>query len=102
MPGPSRAGRWRLHAALAVGLSLCTLGFTVELRRGMAGHLPAWVYVLEWPLFAVTGGVMWWRLLRDHDGQAARPTDDGPAASEPELLSWREYVARTESGDVDR
>ncbi len=105
MSGRNGAERVRLNTALVVGLSLCTLGFTVELRRGMGGHLPAWVYVLEWPLFAVTGTVMWWRLRSEVEPSepGADPTNDGVApqraADEPDLLTWKEYVARAEAGE---
>jgi hypothetical protein len=103
VPRPSRRQRIRLHGALVLGLAVCTLGFTVELRRGLGGHLAAWVYVVEWPCFAVVGGLMWWRLLHLDDATGAEPA----AASEPApadvedggLTAWREYVARLEAGD---
>ena len=101
----SRSHRWRLHVTLAVGLTICLVGFAVELHRGLGGHLPAWVYVAEWPTFAVVGAVMWWRLLHEEvDAEpvpaptptpvvAAQPTDPG-------LEAWQAYVARLESAEV--
>jgi len=87
---------------LAVGLTICLVGFAVELHRGLGGHLPAWVYVAEWPTFAIVGAVMWWRLLHEEvDAEsvsapaptvAAQPTDPG-------LDEWQAYVARLESGE---
>ena len=87
---------------LAVGLTICLVGFAVELRRGLGGHLPAWVYVAEWPTFAIVGGVMWWRLLQDEADrepesgpEPARPV--APAPPDPGLDAWQAYVARLES-----
>jgi hypothetical protein len=89
---------WRLHLTLVVGLLVCALGFVVELQRGLDGHLPAWVYVLEWPLFAVAGAAVWWRLVHDDDRTEARP-DDPEQGLDEGLDAWREYVSRFESGD---
>ena len=91
--------RWGLHVTLAAGLSICALGVAVELHRGLDGHLPAWVYVLEWPLFAIGGAVVWWRLWHDED-PAEGPDVEPPRSDDPELESWREYVARLDSGDT--
>lgn len=96
---------WRLHSALGLGLSLCVVGFVVELGRGMEGNIPAWAYVLEWPLFGVVGTIMWWRLLHDggprlrevlpHAPSVADPLDD------PELTEWRAYVAQMQDDERD-
>jgi hypothetical protein len=100
MQARDRRHRWRLHAALVVGLGLCTLGFVVELGRGVHGHLLAWAYVVEWPLFAICGTVAWWRLVRE-SGQPTRPRplDHGPVipADDPELVRWQAYVERMET-----
>ena len=85
---------------LAVGLTICLVGFAVELHRGLGGHLPAWVYVAEWPAFAIVGSVMWWRLLHaDADGPSESPKESEaePPAPDPGLEDWRSYVARLES-----
>ena len=95
------SGRWRLHLALCVGLSISLIGFAVELRRGLAGNLPAWVYVAEWPFFGACGAYLWWRLLHD-DEEALNPADDERVVvhaddNDPGLTAWRDYVARLEA-----
>ncbi len=108
MSAPTRGRRWPLHVTLIAGLALCVLGFLVELRRGIEGHLPAWVYVLEWPFFAAFGVVIWWRLLRGmQDGDQVeadqpRPTlQAASSANDPELAAWQDYVKRFEAGRRD-
>ena len=107
MPTRRRSQRWRLHAALVVGLTICLVGFAVELHRGLGGNLPAWVYVAEWPIFAVVGSVMWWRLLHDEEDDEKEPTPSRPPSPpgteaephDPGLEAWQTYVARLEAGD---
>jgi hypothetical protein len=89
----------RLHLALAIGLVICLVGFVVELQRGLDGHLPAWVYVLEWPLFGAGGAVVWWRLLRD-DVVVDTPDHDVPVGDDTDLDAWRDYVGRLESREA--
>ena len=94
-----RDDRW-LHAALAVGLCICALGFLVELRRGTHGHYLAWVYVFEWPFFAACGIYLWWRLRHDVDAAPTASTVTASkhiAADDPELAAWRAHVARIEN-----
>ncbi|MFZ0324033.1 MAG: hypothetical protein WAN48_07870 [Actinomycetes bacterium] len=97
--------QWRLHVALLVGIAVCAAGFVVELNRGMDGHLPAWAYVVEWPLFAVVGTAMWWRLVHPRP-QAPPPPAAGHSAEpgttpteDPDLLEWRRYVERLRRAD---
>ena len=97
--------RWRLHVALGIGLVVCAVGFAVELQRGLDGHLPAWVYVLEWPLFGAAGAFLWWRLMHDEQHSESQPTPrrldevDDHEVDDPGLDAWRDYVGRLQSGD---
>ena len=103
--------RWRLHVALVAGLAVCVVGFTVELRRGMDGHWGAWAYVLEWPLFAVAGTFIWWRLLHADDAPTA-PTKlpanaterapTVPTADDQDLRAWQAYVERLNASEEHR
>jgi len=71
----------------------------------MAGHVPAWAYVVEWPLFAVVGTAMWWRLVHPRQQPSPPPTagqipDPGDTPTDdPDLLEWRQYVERLRRTD---
>ena len=92
----------RLHAALLAGLALAGGATWLEWTRAQDGHAVAWVYTFEWPLFAVLGIGLWWRLLHPVD-RAARGDHAGPAAAattpDPELIAWEAYLARLHETD---
>ena len=99
----SARGRWtspsalRLHAALLTGLALAGAATWLEWTRAHDGHAVAWVYTFEWPLFAVFGVHLWWRLLHPVDRAARDEPARPPAAGTPpdeELLAWETYLAR--------
>jgi hypothetical protein len=100
-----------LHLTLLAGLTLCVVAFTVEIRRAVHGHWGAWVYVVEWPIFAVFGTYVWWRLL--HQGETSEHSDvtvfeqiaepAAPAAEpDPELDAWNAYVERLRKSEEGR
>lgn len=97
--------RWPLHLALLVGLAICVLGVTVEWRRAHQGHLSAWVYVVEWPVFAIVGAVIWWRLLHEDPSRPKQSRTAPPAPltdpEDPDLQAWNQYVDRFTSADSD-
>ena len=99
LSGPSL----RLHAALAAGLTLSGAATWLEWTRAHDGHAVAWVYTFEWPLFALLGIGLWWRLLRADARSArrpARPPRPGPAhPGDPDLLAWEAYLARLHESD---
>ncbi len=85
----------RLHAALVAGLALCAAATWLEWTRAHAGHAVAWVYTFEWPLFAVLGTYLWWRLLHaDVTTTPPAPREDGGTHPDPELLAWQAYLDR--------
>jgi len=92
----------RLHAALLAGLALAGGATWLEWSRAHDGHAIAWVYTFEWPLFAVMGVCLWWRLLHAED-TADRGDHAGPAAAgtppDPDLLAWQAYLARLHEAD---
>jgi hypothetical protein len=95
----------RLHAALAAGVGMSVGATWLEWTRAQDGHAVAWVYTFEWPLFAVLGIVLWWRLLHADAGTGPEPvptpetaaTGTGPA--DPDLLAWQAYLARLHEAD---
>jgi len=100
----------RLHVGLFAGLALCALGCWVEWRRAFQGHQAAWVYSVEWPLFALMGTYVWWRLLHDHlpgrtKGAAAPPAGrqprevPGQVLEDPGLAAWQAYLDRLHAVD---
>jgi hypothetical protein len=109
---PSTATKWKLHITLFAGLTLCVIAFTVEIRRAVHGHWGAWVYVVEWPVFAIFGTYVWWRLL--HQGtesdraaseQPATPiagAQSEPAEPDAELDAWNAYVERLRQSEEGR
>ena len=107
--GHDRAGRvpwgsasaWKLHAALVAGLVLSGAATWLEWTRAHAGHPVAWVYTFEWPLFAVLGTYLWWRLLHAEEPATPRRERHAETAAEPdpELLAWQDYLDRLHRAD---
>src|SRR5450631_1432296 len=108
MPDPAparpRPGRWssvvRLHIPLLVGVAVCLSAGWFELTRARAGREVAWVYAFEWPLFAILGTYIWWRLL--HETPTPPVIPDDPRAIDhldPGLAAWQEYLARLHAVD---
>jgi hypothetical protein len=99
-----------LHVTLAAGLTLCVVAFIIELGRGVHGHWGAWVYVVEWPVFAVFGTFIWWRLLHSDERPLKRAPEAAAApkpattteASDPELDAWQAYVERLHKSEEGR
>jgi hypothetical protein len=107
------ASALKLHAAMIGGVagSLAAGGF--EWTRARAGHEIAWVYTFEWPLFAVMGVYVWWRLLHP-DTPARRGPRRPERAGRPErtrgarhvvdaddlgLQAWHDYLSRLHASD---
>lgn len=90
----------RLHAALLAGLALAGTATWLEWTRARAGHAVAWVYAFEWPLFAVLGTYLWWRLLHADSEPAQESILPAP---EPDadlgLLAWQAYLDRLHAAD---
>lgn len=90
----------RLHAALVTGVALAAGATWLEWTRAREGHAVAWVYTFEWPLFAVLGVYLWWRLLHADDKQRRASNAAGTAgAADPDLIAWQAYLARLHETD---
>jgi hypothetical protein len=105
-PAPDRAGqsRWscvvRLHIPFLLAVTGCLYAGWFELTRARAGREVAWVYAVEWPLFAILGTYIWWRLLHDRPRRPVVPDD--PRAIDrldPGLVAWQEYLADLQAAD---
>ena len=99
-----RRGRWssvvRLHIPFLLGVSGCLFAGWFELTRALAGREVAWLYAVEWPLYAILGTGIWWRLLHDSPPRRVVP-DDPPATDRPDpgLVAWQQYLAELQAKD---
>lgn len=94
----------RLHGAAVLGVAACVVATRIEGSRALAGHDIAWVYSFEWPVFAVMGVYLWWKLLlatvpgADPPAPASRQTAS-TAVVDPELEAWQAYLSRLHASD---
>ena len=87
---------------LVVGVPGCLAAGWFELSRAMGGRTVAWVYAFEWPLYAVVGTVMWWRIWHRPQQPSADlpPAPPAPRAEEDAgLTAWQDYLARLQAAD---
>lgn len=96
----------RLHLTLAVLLPGCLAAGWFELTRALAGHEVAWAYAFEWPLYAVLGTYVWWRLVHVAPSDERGVTHPAPAAVtdpktsvDPGLEAWQRYLDRLHERD---
>lgn len=86
----------RYHALFLPVVCFCLAAGRFELTRARHGHTIAWVYVLEWPLFGVLFGWMWWRLVTERDVRRPSPPrapgDRDIPEDDPGLRAWRDYL----------
>jgi hypothetical protein len=99
----------KLHAALIGGVALSSAATWLEWTRARSGHEIAWIYTFEWPLFALMGIYLWWKLLRPETPNrnrqsVAEPDDlehsgDAPSCDDPGLAAWEAYLSRLHAVD---
>jgi hypothetical protein len=101
----------RLHIAGILAVPVCLAAGVFELERALAGNQLSWAYTLEWPLIAAYVVYMWRRLAREgrqtrSPGPMTRADtlcDSSPspagAVTDPDLLAWRQYLARLHTSD---
>jgi hypothetical protein len=81
----------RLHATLALGLTLCVAAFWFELSRALGGNALSWAYVFEWPLLGVFAVYMWWQLLHpNRDNRVNRKVKSLDPSFSVMLERWEE------------
>lgn len=101
----------KLHLTLAAGLALCVAAFWFELYRALGGNKLSWLYVFEWPIFAVFAVYMWWNLLHEPDRQRRRrrppPAEPGgdrraeEGQGDADLEAWQRYLKDLEAADSE-
>jgi len=89
---------FRVHLGLFFCLLICIPAGAFELSRALGGNELSWAYVFEWPLFAIFGFYMWWKLL--HGGEPIRKRSAGEVAVDEkhaaenteQLAAWNAYL----------
>ena len=105
MSAPPRSRWWsvgalKLHLTLVAGLALCAVASWIEWHRALDGVALAWAYAFEWPLFAVLGTWLWWRLLHGEPPRRRPPRRRNDIADDdPGLVAWREYLTELHGGE---
>lgn len=98
----------RLHGGAVLGVVVCLAAGWFELTRARDGRAVAWVYVIEWPMFAVFGLYIWWRLWHEPDrltapsagpGSERAGTAERVPASDPQLAAWEQYLRNLQAVD---
>lgn len=107
---------WRTKRALVGTLGIivwfpgCLLAAWWQVHVALAGNDLAYLYSVEWPVFAVFGVVVWWLWLHDDPEQVGRrrfrrlreeAAQRGPepvitrdrALEDPELRAYNDYLA---------
>ena len=54
-----------LHFLLVTVVPACLLAGWWQVHRALSGNLLSYFYSVEWPIFAILGGVAWWQLIHD-------------------------------------
>jgi hypothetical protein len=87
---------------LVIGVPGCLAAGWFELTRALDGRMVAWVYTFEWPMYAVLGVFMWWRIWhRPRPTSPEVPQQARPTRSDDdiELAAWQEYLTDLRSVD---
>jgi hypothetical protein len=99
---PDRDGGLALKwLPLLLGVPLCLAAGWFELTRAQAGRMLAWVYVGEWPLYAVLGSWLWWRVWYSDAERCREPRPDIARLAEADdgLAAWQHYLTRLQDAD---
>ena len=109
------------HATLTVLLVAFSALFVWQLHRALSGNWLSWMYVFEWPIFALYAAFLWWKLVHDTPtattgrgagapsatgtgtpdvndqpaghGDASPPADGEDADEDEELAAYNRYLA---------
>lgn len=93
----------RYHLMFIPAICFCLAAGWFELTRARSGREVAWVYVVEWPLFGVVFGYMWWHAVTEQDTRRPSPPRADHQRDIPEddpgLRAWRAYLSELEQED---
>ena len=53
----------RIHVLSLLWVGVCAAAAWWQISRAADGNALSWVYAIEWPVFALGGIYVWWRLL---------------------------------------
>ena len=101
-----------LHFLLITVVPACLLAGWWQVHRALSGNLLSYFYSVEWPIFAILGGVAWWQLIHDvrleteyedprrerrsflhrDDEVPSQPLVWDKALESPELRTYNEYL----------
>lgn len=90
------------HLAIAVWFPGCLVAGWWQVTVALSGDALGWLYSVEWPVFAVFGGVVWWHLIHDDPnevGQAALRRARALAAARPGGDPGVSDVVQVDSGE---
>jgi hypothetical protein len=83
----------KAHVTLAVGLLLCAVAFSFEIRRALGGNALSWAYVFEWPLLGAFAVYMWWNVIHPERLVKRMSKKKVPIAPEFDgmLAAWQQH-----------
>lgn len=105
------------HLALLIWVPGCGVAAWWQVTIALSGNSLAYVYSVEWPVFAVFGIVAWWNLVHDDPESvgarafrrlAPKPQDEikGPAPGDQpvdeELAEYNAYLASLASKNAPK
>jgi hypothetical protein len=78
---PQRLYQWTkprslmLHLLFVTVAGGCLIAGWWQINRAMQGNTLSYLYSIEWPAFAIVGGIGWWQLFHDTPEDIAQRTE---------------------------
>jgi hypothetical protein len=86
----------RYHLVFLPAICFCIAAGWFELTRAENGRTIAWVYAVEWPMFGVLFGWMWWHIVTGRETRRPSPpqprSDRDIPDDDPGLQAWKAYL----------
>lgn len=94
-----------LHLVVVLVVPFCLVAGWWQLQRALGGNTLSYVYVLEWPSFAVIAVWAWWVLVTGPSRISAQPppraSSSGGRSTQEDLLAQRRVPLRWAPEDED-